>query len=283
MKTHVKNHQAGFTLIEFIVALVVAGIVASMVYTYFGSALTQSSVPIDRLRQVSNLHKVMENIIADYNRLNTINLRYKWQANTSYGLNSVVTPNDESKKNGHYYKCTTTGISGASEPSWTTSGTQPTDGGVTWTESGDTAVLIWQKNHAYTSGTSIVLPVNNNGHYYKCTAGVTSGASEPSWTTSGTQPTDGGVTWTEVGTILNSNEGTIGNLFTLLPDVGGTDTKYGTGYTVTEKVFIRFEPDNPSPPPKQETTTGVTENNILKVTIKNDNSTETLTQYFTIR
>lgn len=282
MKTHEKNHQAGLTLIEFIVALVVASIMAAMVYTYFGSALVQSSFPIARLQQASNLHKVMENIVADYNRLNAINLRYHWQPSTPYGRNAVVTPKTipTTPNGGHYYISTAAGTSGTTEPTWpiTTNDTVPDAGGLIWKESGN---IVWQKAHLYSSGT-IVLPINNTGHYYKCMAAGTSGTTEPTWptATNGTVIETGGVTWLEAGTILSSAEGSVENLFTLLPAVGGTSTRYGIDYTVTEKVFIRFDPGS-SPPDKEDYT--VIENNILKVTIKNDNSAETLTQLFTIR
>ena len=80
MRLYTKNHQDGFTLIEFIVALVIASIMAAMAYSFFGSALTQSGIPILRFQKESNLHTVMENIVLDYNRMDAINLRYKWQS-----------------------------------------------------------------------------------------------------------------------------------------------------------------------------------------------------------
>lgn len=287
MKANVKNRQAGFTLIEYIVALVIVAIVAAMLYSFFGTSLTQSGFPILRLQKASKLSNVMENIAADYNRLNAINLRYKWLASTAYHLDFVVTPNAESKKNGHYYKCSGAGTSGTSEPTWPTgTGATVTDGGVTWKESGN---IVWQKSNVYGSGT-IVVPINNTGHYYKCTAAGTSRATEPTWPTAtgGTVTETGGPTWTEAGTVLklNNDEG-IENLFDLLPAVNNTNTRYGTGYTeytVTEKGFIRFIPGSspPTPPPFQEAAAD-TENNILKVTIKNNDSSETLTALFTIR
>ena len=282
MKTHAGNHQAGFTLLEFIVALVVAAIMASMVYTYFGNALTQSSVPIFRLQKASNLHQVMENIIADYNRLNAINLRYEWQASTLYGLNSIVTPKEESKKNGRYYRCTVAGTSATAEPtSWPIDGSEVSDGGVTWKDSGE---RVWQKSHTYIED-EVIVPTYNTGHYYVCTSGGESGATEPKkevwlpkpipspWTI-----TDGAVEWTEAGTILQSDADAVSDdtLYTLLPDEGDTDIRYGTGYTVSEKRFIAFDTDN------VETQT-FTESNILKVTIKSNDSAETLTAFFTIR
>jgi len=304
MKTQKNNHQAGFTLIEFIVALVIAAIAASMVYTYFGSALTQSSAPIERLKQVSkNLQKVMENMILDYNRLNQFNLRYKWRSGRPYQEGEIVIPSDSTDNvnskvanNGRYYISTTAGDSGNTLPTWPVTanpglaGGTVTEGTVVWREQG----YVWQANTTYAPNT-IIVPVITNGHYYICTTGGTSGLTEPTraaWlpSTVPTTPwtiTNGTVTWTEAGTILQKNAATPSttftndNFYTRLPDINATNTRYGTGYKVTEKVFVRFDPT--STPPNRETTTGVTEKNILKVTIKNDTSAETLTQYFTIR
>jgi len=285
MRLLMKNHQAGFTLIEYIVALVIAAIMAALVSTYFGTALTQSGVPILRFQKASNLHAVMENIVADFNRLNALNLRWKWRSGTVYTINSIVVP--KTTNNGHYYKCTTAGTSGANEPGtggtlpWpTTTGETVVDGGVggvTWTESG----RVWQPALvSYTTGT-IVVPTTskNNGHYYKCTTAGTSGATEPTWlTTTGGTVVDGDVTWTEVGTILDRSDAALTNIKNYLTN---NPDRYGTGYTVTEQVFIRFDPD--SSPPNQEDTTAVTEQNTLKVTIKSNDTNETLTQLFTIR
>jgi prepilin-type N-terminal cleavage/methylation domain-containing protein len=186
MKTHAKNHQAGFTLIEFIVGLVVAGIMAAMVYTYFGSALTQSSVPIARLQKSSKLGQVMERIVADYNRLNALNLRYQWQANTTYTVGSAViqTSNGDDQ---HYYKCTQAGTSGASAPTWGTTVTDNTvrwmEGGVIWKASGTpTEDIVWHKSHAYAVD-DIMIPITNNGHYYRCITAGTSSSTVPVFVT----------------------------------------------------------------------------------------------------
>ena len=272
-----KNGRSGFTLIELIVTLVIASIGAAMLYSFFGPALTQSSVPIARLRQVSNLQQVMENIVAEYNRLNALNLRYPWKASRSYRAGSVVIPTEEYRqenKNGRYYTCITPGTSSTSEPDWPNDGTV-SDGSVVWEESGN---IIWQPDTDYSLG-DIILPIANNGHFYKCTGVGKSGGNEPDWQTGiGNIVSDNGVQWTEIGTILKSGEGAIENLWTFLPAINGTNARYGTGYTLTEKKFIKFNNSN------QETDAGSNdEKNLLKVTIKNDSTSETLTQIFTVR
>jgi prepilin-type N-terminal cleavage/methylation domain-containing protein len=281
-----KISRSGFTLIELIVTLVIAAIGAAMLYTFFGPAFTQSSVPIARLRQVSNLQQVMENIVADYNRLNQINLRNKWRSGHSYKIGQVVLPTDSTgdiANNARYYVCTTAGTSGNTPPSWhtdtatiTTLNRTVNDDEVTWLEKG----YVWKAGTVYPND-SIIIPAENNGHYYKG-GGATSGGDDPAdngWETDeGQTEDDGEITWTEAGTILKSDEGAIENLWTLLPAVNGTNARYGTGYTLTEKKFIQFDNSN------QETDAGSNdEKNLLKVTIKNDSTAETLTQLFTIR
>jgi hypothetical protein len=55
-----------------------------------------------------------------------------WKATTAYVVGDTVIP---SPRNGHYYKVTVAGTSGASQPAFpTTSGGTVTDGGVTWAE-----------------------------------------------------------------------------------------------------------------------------------------------------
>lgn len=290
MKTNVRNYQVGFTLIEYIVVLVIAAIMAAIVYTFMGSALTQSSAPIERLKQSSNLNLVMENIVADYNRLNRINLRYKWRSGTKYSIDDVVLPSDSVNNsiskianNGRYYKCTQAGTSNTTTlPGWTITtppinGTPFTDGTVTWQEQG----YVWKAGTTYPTG-SIVVPAISNGHYYK--GGGTSGATDPAtltgrWpTTTGGTVSDGILTWTEAGTIL-SRTTAAENEFENLYDFLATSTRYGTGYTVTEKVFVKFDPSTYV----EATISGTEEKNILKVAIKNNESNETLRDLFTIR
>lgn len=294
MKTNARNRQTGFTLIEVIVTLVLVAVMAAMLTSFFGTSLTQSSAPIERLKEASNLQLVMENIVSDYNRLNALNLRYKWQPSNDYRVGSIVTPKTipATPDGGHYYKCTVAGISGTTEPSWpiANGGTVP-DGTVTWKESGS---IIWQKSYAYAVG-DIVVPINNNGHYYKCTTAGTSGANEPTktaWlpTTVPSSPwtvTDGAVTWTEAGTILSSPDTTNtvlkDNLYYYLNnDAARYDKREPIVYEVVALEFIQFGGS-----PLTEVAAGdsgtSSEKNNLKVTIKDKNSGRTLTSIFTIR
>lgn len=63
---HVNKKQAGFTLIEAIITLVVSTILMSMVFTYTYS-IPKITSPISQLQNLFTLQQSMENIIADYN------------------------------------------------------------------------------------------------------------------------------------------------------------------------------------------------------------------------
>jgi prepilin-type N-terminal cleavage/methylation domain-containing protein len=346
MKTKVKNHQAGFTLIEYIVAMVIAAIVGAMVYTYMGTMVTKSSEPIFRLQKASNLHQVMENIVADYNRLNALNLRYKWQAATPYTIGSVVVP---ATSNGYYYTCTTAGT-GGSEPSHTTGTVGMWKVGGVILPATANENIVWQTGHTYLAN-ELMIPIRNNGHYYRstsagtsmgsepvawkssttyavntivvpslfngrfyrCTVAGTSHTTEPAWpTTNGGTTPDNTVTWTEVpdgtvgatlGTLRWTESGTIlyrSDTTTLSPGLEAvlndniynylktTPSRYGTGYTLVTAVanqpdFIQFDGTNTQVVPGAGTPTTSTEKNILKVTIQDSTTTQTLTELFTIR
>lgn len=60
------GEAVGFSLIEIIVTLVIAGIAAAMLVPFFMSSVTESSLPMDRLGTDMNLQAVMENMIQDY-------------------------------------------------------------------------------------------------------------------------------------------------------------------------------------------------------------------------
>lgn len=142
----------------------------------------------------------------------------------------------------------------------------------------------WRSGAVYTTGNNVI-PTNFNGHYYNCTIGGTSGTSEPNWpetSAGGIIPgTDGSVTWTE-----HINLRTLLPLTTLRDRIGpeGSDqtaNDYGknpdgttyTKYHVDRNRFTQFVNDID----QDNDARGA--NNILKVTLKNDNG-ETLTALF---
>lgn len=126
-------YQSGFTLIEIIITVVFIAILGAMVLTFLSKSLVDSSEPIKRLRQTSDLNAVMANIMADYNRFP------QWRNSTIYPIGTYVVPKI---RNGHYYKCTIAGTSGANEPDWPLgAGITKTDGTVTWKETVDNGAL----------------------------------------------------------------------------------------------------------------------------------------------
>jgi len=117
--------QSGFTLIEIIVTMMFVAIFSAMMLTFLSKSLVDSTDPVKRLRQTSDLHKVMANIMADYNRYP------KWRSETNYSQNNIVVP---TIRNGKYYICTQAGKSNFTEPlTWSTT---VNDNTVIWTESG---------------------------------------------------------------------------------------------------------------------------------------------------
>ncbi len=66
MKNVANDKMKGFTLIEFILTITIMAIVGTMMYTFMGSSVTKSSIPLGRLQASFTLQKVMENITADY-------------------------------------------------------------------------------------------------------------------------------------------------------------------------------------------------------------------------
>ena len=272
MKCRSIQHQSGFSLIECIVVLVIVGVIGALLYNYFGSSLIHSGDPVYRLQRASNLSKTMENMVADYNNLNLINLRYVWKTQTAYKVSAYVVP---TTNNGYYYKCTSAGTSGSSEPSWPTTNTATVaDGTVMWKNIGK----VRKSATPYTAG-EILIPYYNNGHYYRCATTGTSSTSEPSWpTTNAATVTDGTVTWVEAGTILESSY-VMPNLKNYLDS---NASRYGVGYTVftAETKFIQFSGTAEVDAGSSATSS---EKNNLKVTIKDDLTGITLTTIFTIR
>lgn len=63
-----KNSQ-GFTLLEVIVALIVASILGAMLVSFMGTNVMQSANPIIFAQNGAYLNQIMENMGADYKRL----------------------------------------------------------------------------------------------------------------------------------------------------------------------------------------------------------------------
>lgn len=77
--------------------------------------------------------------------------RTEWTALTVYALNAEKVP---VTRNGYYYKVTTAGTSGATEPTWpTTAAATVTDGSVVWTNTGGSVwTPTWSVNGSVALG-----------------------------------------------------------------------------------------------------------------------------------
>jgi len=60
------RQNGGFTLIEVIVSLVIAGILATFLFSFLGTGVTKSSVPLFWVKTQYELSEVMDKITADY-------------------------------------------------------------------------------------------------------------------------------------------------------------------------------------------------------------------------
>ena len=67
------KNSGGFSLIEVIVALIVASILGTMLVTFMGSNVMQSANPVIMAQNGSYLNQIMENMTADYKNLLSTN------------------------------------------------------------------------------------------------------------------------------------------------------------------------------------------------------------------
>ena len=108
-----------------------------------------------------------------------------WVGNTAYTVGQFVTASPD---NQHVFECTTAGTSGATQPTWnTTSGGTTTDGTVTWTEEGQSALFAPLGPSMNASGDASVtgtLSVGTNLANQISVAGAASGSS-PTISTAG--------------------------------------------------------------------------------------------------
>lgn len=153
MKLRKKYAEAGFTLIEVIITLVVVALAASMMTAYFGTAITRSADPISRLINSTNqtsAQQILEKITLQYSRIP------HWHPNTVYGVNAIVIPTTPNA-NGFQYVCIAGGTSNAAvpavEPSW------PIASNATFTES---TGVSWRQNGVAPTLTDLQTSINTN-------------------------------------------------------------------------------------------------------------------------
>jgi prepilin-type N-terminal cleavage/methylation domain-containing protein len=308
MKSRKNDSESGFTLIEVIITLVVVAVVAAMMTAYFGTSITQSSLPIFRLNAAGKINEILEKISAQYGQYP------HWRPDTAYAVGTKILP---TKRTGLLYKAENAGTSCSSpcpEPTWpiTENTTTLIDGGVTWKTvwvsgtNGAAPTLAPLANQAWQSGKaySVNSIVVNGGNQYVTTTGGTSGATPPTWgTTSGwtyteppVPPATVGVTWkysgpapTDILQTLIGEEVTGGQDYTrTFGDVSIPSNTVSLSYRVIQNRFIKFDPTSNQEVNINTTPSDSQYGRYLKVTIAlplaaANRTDETLTTLFVLR
>lgn len=132
------RYHTGFTLIEIIAVLLLTSVAGGILYFYFNSAFVESQKPLSDVQKFYDLHKVVENMIADYaiNHSEWQKLQPRWQKMTYYPALSMVRAKEYSPgvNRGYIYRCISAGKSGKTEPNFESGLSPITDGTLTWTK-----------------------------------------------------------------------------------------------------------------------------------------------------
>jgi prepilin-type N-terminal cleavage/methylation domain-containing protein len=90
--TQIPCSDNGFTLIEIIVTILLASVMAALMFQFMGTAMTGSSGPVDIVRDGSKMEALMEEMISEYvEEMNTNPSTALQTISTSYASNSSVT------------------------------------------------------------------------------------------------------------------------------------------------------------------------------------------------
>jgi len=161
--------QSGFTLAEVLVASAVFVVIMVAALTMYdrSNRVFKSSVDAAELQQ--NIRVAYDRMIADvrmagfdYMRAGFVTAQLQsaaWIPNQQYTAGTIVTPTTQ---NGHTYRATNNGTSGATEPSWTrtTGGTVPGDGTITWQENGGQVYQQPDEQIEYAGTSAITIRAN---------------------------------------------------------------------------------------------------------------------------
>jgi prepilin-type N-terminal cleavage/methylation domain-containing protein len=98
------GNRRGFTLLEIIVTLIIASILGTIIATFMGSTMTGSVQPLVRVQQAGTAGQVMENITADFNKLNSDDIGNS----TTVALSTLKTRVQAGATNSTYYGATYT-------------------------------------------------------------------------------------------------------------------------------------------------------------------------------
>ena len=139
------RYHTGFTLIEIIAVLLLTSVVGGILYSYFNAAFVESYKPLSDVQKHYDLHKVMENIIADYaiNHPEWLKRQPLWQKMTYYPKFSMVRAKEYTPgvNRGYIYRCSSAGKSGKDRPDFESGLSPLTDGTLTWQRISDLSEL----------------------------------------------------------------------------------------------------------------------------------------------
>lgn len=127
-----RSADAGYTLLESLIALSFLAILGAMIYSFFGTMITRSSDSVTSLQEAFDLQMAMERITSDYYAaLNGAPAHSDWLPATPYTVgDQVVSPTQEF---GHVFICAADGVSDTVEPPWTSNpGDIINDGTAAW-------------------------------------------------------------------------------------------------------------------------------------------------------
>jgi type II secretory pathway pseudopilin PulG len=256
----------GFTLLELVIFIVVAGIFIPMAYIAFMAASRASLNPEAVVAARFLAERKLEDITKDtylglqgeqasyvaipgytgYQWRWTIqNIAYQgrathgtptlavpetWQANIVYRVGDYIAP-ATALPSIHFYRC-------VPRDRWRANTSYPMNSYVSPTVPNNlsyratsrllSSFSVWQANRPYALG-DYVVPTAPNGHSYRCTGAGTSGAVEPNpWPFAGLQ-VDGSVTWFE-----DTNTLTTGNTEPAWPTASSSTVNDGSVTWVTE-------------------------------------------------
>ncbi len=146
-----QNRGDGFSLLEILLAIIVSSILGTILYSYMNTVLLHPPHAPSQLQRLYDLQTVMENISAHYDEIRGKNTYPKWNPGYTYAAGDTAVSRAASF--GHRYICISGGISGSSEPPWSSvSAAEITDGTVIWKENGGELDELVSKISAPLSG-----------------------------------------------------------------------------------------------------------------------------------
>jgi len=268
----------GFTLLELIVFIAVAGIFIPMAYIAFMATTRASMNPegviIARFLAESKLEDITKDTFlnlqggqtgyvavpgyAGYQWRWTIQLiAYQgrtthgspklgipemWRASTVYRTGDYITPTIATPAT-HFYRCIPPERWQSNTRYDLNSYVSPiVPNNLSYRATARSSFPSWQANHAYVSG-DYVIPTVSNGRSYRCTGTGTSGSVEPSWPSTGTIA-DGTVIWLE-----NTNTLTTGPQEPAWPNQSASASSVDDGSITWIREAMKSASTEPSWPP----------------------------------